>query len=370
MSEVFKRIMSHNLKLRDEDRFSTKPLFLVYRSKHVQNMRFVDTPGIISNKSTGKDNREEIKMILTKTMSKPNTKLCVLLEPKEFATNPIVDFLDSTFGSKEAWVEKSICIMTKFDKNLDDSRTGSKANNFFKEFHDNKLFPHLVITPTLAKENLKPEELFAQRQELLDSSNTYEDEKFKSWLKGHATFLEQDPDDELLMDEVKERIGFPTAKRVMREIMLEDTAKRLPEVLKSLKNELGDCQKEYDVLKEKERFNNPSQLKDVVCSALSLVQKRVADYMDGDLESSMTFSDRLQTLEDELEAEEESEWSTKDLNHHTANEDEWRDRIADLAGEYPEEIQAERKFFGGKQYQRAIEFFKIVMIGKAKMLLC
>ena len=41
---VFEAITEHNKKLADEDRFSTKPLTLVYRSNNVQNMRFVDTP--------------------------------------------------------------------------------------------------------------------------------------------------------------------------------------------------------------------------------------------------------------------------------------------------------------------------------------
>lgn len=44
-SAVFKRITEHNKMLAAEDRFSVKSLNLVYRSKDVQNMRFVDTPG-------------------------------------------------------------------------------------------------------------------------------------------------------------------------------------------------------------------------------------------------------------------------------------------------------------------------------------
>jgi hypothetical protein len=92
VDEVFKRVTEHNRKLDQEDRFSTEPLHLVYKANNVQNMRFVDTPGIISNISTGKDNREDIKEILRSEMQKPNTKLCVLLEPKEFDTKSIVDF--------------------------------------------------------------------------------------------------------------------------------------------------------------------------------------------------------------------------------------------------------------------------------------
>jgi len=40
------------------------------------------------------------------------------------------------------------------------------TNNFFREFLKNKCAPHLVITPTLSKENLPTEKLFLD--ELLD----------------------------------------------------------------------------------------------------------------------------------------------------------------------------------------------------------
>ena len=67
-------------------------------------MRFVDTPGIISNIGTGKDNREDIKIILRDVMKKPTSKLVVLLEPKEFATNQLIDFCDETFGDRVRWM--------------------------------------------------------------------------------------------------------------------------------------------------------------------------------------------------------------------------------------------------------------------------
>lgn len=47
--EVFASITKHNRKLGDLDKFSTEPLRLTYRANNVQNMRFVDTPGIIAN---------------------------------------------------------------------------------------------------------------------------------------------------------------------------------------------------------------------------------------------------------------------------------------------------------------------------------
>lgn len=362
-SDVFESITMHNRKLASEDRFSTESLRLVFHSRNVQNMRFVDTPGIISNKSTGKDNREEIRTILQSEMRKPNTKLCVLLEPKEFATNPIVEFCDTSFGTREKWISDSIFLMTKFDKQLEDSRTGNKANNFFKEFHNNSCFPHLIMTPTLPKEDLPAEELFKARQELLESADVKEKERFAGWQEGHYLFhQETGGEDEILNSAIYSRIGFSTAKKVMREIMLEDTARRLPEVLTSLRKELLGFQKEEKTLQDKQKFNNPAELKVVVMDVLWHVEQRIMSYLDGDLESSMKFPEMLQTLEDEIDEEEESEWSSRELNHYTEAEDHWRDRIASLEGKYSPAVQAEKGFLGGKQVQRSIQFFKDVMI--------
>ena len=217
VNQVFDLITAHNKRLGAEDRFSTSPLYLVYRAKNVQNMRFVDTPGIISNKSTGKDNRDDIKTILRSEMKRPNTKLCVLLEPKEFQTNPIVDFCDSSFGGRDKWIHNATFLMTKFDKQLDDSRSGSKANAFFKEFHKNKCFPHLVITPTLPKEDLPGPMLYQARRSLLESADEYEKQKFDIWRDGHEAFHDEHKD-ELLVEAVAKKIGFHSAKQVMREI--------------------------------------------------------------------------------------------------------------------------------------------------------
>jgi hypothetical protein len=364
VNQVFQRITEHNRRLGDEDRFSTEPLRLTFRSKNVQNMRFVDTPGIISNKSTGQDNREDIMRILSSEMSKPNTKLCVLLEPKEFATNPIVDFCDTSFDGRKNWIDKATFLMTKYDKQLEDSRSAGKANIFFKEFHENKCYPHLVITPTLAKENLPAEELYEKRKELLEGADSYEKKRFAAWRQGHDLFRQEYGEDkeEDLHEQVRKRIGFESAKKVMREIMLEDTVRRLPEVLASLRKDLDECEKEERTLKEMQKFNNPSELKLVVQKVLLAIEDKVLGYLNGDLESTMKFSEMLQSLEDEIDEEEESDWVSKDLNFYTEQEDAWRERISSFGGEYPKEVQADSKFLGGKQYQRAIEFFRIVMI--------
>lgn len=364
VADVFGAITIHNKKLADEDRFSTKELRLVYRSKNVQNMRFVDTPGIISNKGQGKDNRKDIQDILRSTMRRPNTKLCVLLEPKEFSTNPIIDFCDETFGSRK-WTDSSIFIMNKFDKQFGDSRSGSKANKFFHEFHENKIYPHLVMTPTLDKEDLPVGELFMKRQQLLMNATDEEKINFEHWIHGHEKFLQENPEDELLKQATRDRIGFETTKSIMRRTMLEDTARRLPEVLKSLRNDLGLYQNKLKMLKEKEKFNDADEVKKVIGKMLLQVQCRMEAYLDGDLETSLKMSDILQTLDEELLDEEDSEWCTRELNHHSSAEDEWRKRLSILAeAGYPSEIQADKKFHGGKQIQRAIETFWLVMIGE------
>ena len=109
-------------------------------------------------------------------MRKPNTKLCVLLEPKEFATNPILDFCDDSLGGRQKWIHDATFLMTKFDKQLDDARTATKANDFFDEFFENNCRPHLIITPTLDREDLPPGILFEKRSKLIESADEHEKE--------------------------------------------------------------------------------------------------------------------------------------------------------------------------------------------------
>jgi len=58
--EVFAAITEHNKELGSQDKFSTQPLTLVYRASNVQNMRFVDTPGIIANQVSKLPNTFEL----------------------------------------------------------------------------------------------------------------------------------------------------------------------------------------------------------------------------------------------------------------------------------------------------------------------
>ena len=358
---VFHRITEHNKYLANLDKFSTKPLKLVYRAQNVQNMRFVDTPGIISNQSTGKDNREDIKAILKKEIAKPNTKLCVLLEATEFAKNPIIDFLDESLDGREGWINDAKFLMTKFDKQMEDSRTPNKANTFFSEFLRNRVVPHLVITPTLEREDLDPVALFEKRNENLAQSTAFEESRFDNWLTQHQRFRDAEGSKEILNADIEGKIGFSNAHAMMRKEMLEHTMAMLPVVIASLQSELSKRKLERQELKERQKFTEPSELKVVVNDMLHVIQERLVAYLDGDLLSSIKFNDQLQTLDEEIESEEDCPLSDEPLGH-SENEDDWRNHIASMGGDYPEVIQPDMRFLGGKQVHRAIEFFGVVMI--------
>ena len=311
IEQAFVAITQHNRVLANEDRFSSESLKLVYRANNVQNMCFVDTPGIISNKSTGEDHRDSIKKILRDTMKKPRSKLCVLVEPKEFSTNAIIDFCDETFESTSnsngrGWKEDAIVLMTKYDKNLEDSRTTNKANKFFSEYHDLGIFPYVSITPTLDREDLQPDQLFLKRKQLLENATAYEEEKFEGWIAAHAEYRQDDPENPQLSPDIASRIGFSAAKNKMREVMLLDTAARLPEVLKSIREELSKCRNEKEILEGKRKYRNPDYLKRKLGDLLQRACKRVGAYLDGDLEAAVKFPESLMDLDDELDREDES----------------------------------------------------------------
>ena len=318
-------------------------------------------------KGVGSDNREAIKSILRDTMNKPNSKLCVLVEPKEFSTNAIVNFCDETFGERGEWVRNAIVLMTKFDKQLEDSRSGSKANKFFSEYHENGIFPYLTITPTLDREDLGADELFLKRKHLLETATTCEEDKFAEWATTHAKYRETDPDDPKLNSDVKSRIGFSIAKDMMREVMLLDTATRLPEVLSSLRREYSKLREERAVLESKKKFHDPNYLRLKIGNLLEDVCNRIRNYLDGDLETASKFPEYLMDLDDELQLEEDSEWYDQTLgkNASVKEEEGWRDIIQDMIEQdmMPEHVRADQKYLGGKQFQRA---FKLLIAAMAE----
>jgi hypothetical protein len=149
----------------------------------------------------------------------------------------------------------------------------------------------------------------------------------------------------------------------MREIMLIDTATRLPEVLQSLRKELSICKSELEVLEGKKRYRDPGYLKVKVGNFLQLVCDRIGDYLDGDLETAKRFPDTLKDLDDELALEEDSEWSDQQLGPVSLEDEEnWRKIIDKMLDEgMPDHLRAEQRFLGGKQFQRAKELLKAAM---------
>lgn len=131
-------------------------------------------------------------------------------------------------------MSKTTSLMTKLDKQFVAAKSGSKMNGFFKEFFENNCYPHLVITPTLAVDNMSIDELFPARQKLLDQADDYERDQFRKWKKELKISRDQNEGDQDLTPEIVKLIGFDTARDVMRSIMLKDMVERLPEVLITL----------------------------------------------------------------------------------------------------------------------------------------
>ena len=100
--------------------------------------------------------------------------------------------------------------------------------------------------------------------------------------------------------------------------------------------------------------------------------KRVGEYLDGDLEAAVKFPESLMDLDDELDREDESEWADRTLGSAASVEDEekWRDLIHTLIEReegLPNYVYADKKFIGGKQFQRAKELMKAAMLGEANL---
>jgi len=149
--------------------------------------------------------------------------------------------------------------------------------------------------------------------------------------------------------------------------MLLDTAARLPEVLKSIREELSKCRNEKEILEGKRKYRNPDYLKRKLGDLLQRACKRVGEYLDGDLEAAVKFPESLMDLDDELDREDESEWADRTLGSAASVEDEekWRELIHTLIEReegLPDYVYAEKKFIGGKQFQRAKELMKAAML--------
>lgn len=260
-------------------------------------------------------------------------------------------------------------LMTKYDMQLDNSRSGSKANKFFTEYHELGFFPYLTITPTLDREDLSSDKLYAERKKLLESATSEEERKFADWKAMHSKYRETDPDDPKLSVEVDKRIGFTAAKTEMRKVMLMDTAMRLPEVMMSLKQDLHAFQDEKEILVGKKEFHDPNFLKRMIGNLLQDVCNRMKNYLDGDLVTAAKSPEYLIDLDDELQLEEDSEWCLKTLGKSSTikDEEQWREIIQTMFesdNRMPDHVGADKKFLGGKQFQRAFNLLIATMAGE------
>jgi hypothetical protein len=183
---------------------------------------------------------------------------------------------------------------------------------------------------------------------------------FEEWQRGHEKFRVEQGSNDILHSESAKRIGFNTAKAVMREIMLNDTVQRLPEVVESLRDNLNRCRKELKDLDDRQKLSDPNHLRRTINKLLVHIERKILSYLNGNLEVGLEFPEALQTLSNELNDEEQPEWRLRELNRNTANEDKWRDRMVGTLKENPD--LANQLFLGGKQVQRALEFFRLTMI--------
>ncbi len=97
------------------------------------------------------------------------------------------------------------------------------------------------------------------------------------------------------------------------------------------------------------------------------VCQRIKDYLDGDLEAAARLPHHLMDLDSELDLEDDSEWKDQTLGKKASTEDEegWRNIIAGMfdKNNMPKHVYADKKFLGGKQFQRAHELLKAAMAG-------
>ena len=149
VADVFNQVTKHK-RAHVGDGLSCEPIRLKVAQQHGFECD-VCRPGIITTKTAdGKDNWESIKKITQEEMQARNTKLLILLEPKEYSTNSIIDYVDETLRDRAKWLDKSIFLMTNFDLRMIVSVTGNKSNRFFArilgEWHPPLLRGHADFT--------------------------------------------------------------------------------------------------------------------------------------------------------------------------------------------------------------------------------
>ena len=368
VQEVFARVTKHN-QVCLKDQFSSDALRLRVKAKNVENMQLVDLPGIKSTKEAdGPDDRAFIKDILNAELQKENTHLVVLLQPHEYATNSIIDELDKFLGNRQTWMPRATFLMTKMDILMAGYDTAGRVNNFFTDFHKNGIWPYLVLSPIMKADpkTLSEPEQYAMRQKLLDDARDHEKSEFRKWEQKMEDFCHDNPGEPEFSPQIRANIGFDTAMNKLRTELLKDTAKKLPKLQGDLLDKLAKAEAAKSNLVARQQYADPNHLKLVISRIEQAVTKKIVNYLDGDLESAIHLEHLLQTLDQELDFEEGSDWKDKRLNTRVSSKDEeqWRNHIADMEDDFPSQLHPDVKLLGGKQYHRAFQFFCTVMIDR------
>lgn len=364
VSTAFASINTHQQKLNAQQRFSNEPLRVKIQRGDIKPCRVVDLPGIISNKSTGEvDHREEIKDMIRTIMTDPRARLCVVLEAKEYDTNPIIDFLDESFPKgRESWIRQAIFVMPKFDNLVKDTRTASRANKFFEKFFQNGIVPYLMYTPNLDNEDLQPEELYEERKKNLAEAGSVEYAMFTGWVQGHEADRIARKVEECLDARMGDRLGFSTAHSKMTKELINNIRSSLPDVEKRLKRDIAQKTKEREVLEEKHDLTMPDKIKKMIGHLLSFLDNHMDHCLAGKFSEVHNFREKCQTLKQELDAEKESDWVNKELNFRSTTESSWRDEVA--IANFDSRIQSDASIFGRLQVRRATNCFRAMMIQK------
>ena len=361
VKDVFKRIDNHSKRLELQQKVSKEPLKLVFRSSKVQNMRLVDIPGLKDNQDSKNDDREAIASILRHEMDKPNTKLCVMLQSGlEFATQPIIRRCDEIFGKRSEWVGRAVFVMTKGDRLMDEKDSHGRVNRYFRPFHENGIYPHLISNPTLDESGLNHQEIYEERQRLLMTANESEENLFAEWKNRMNQKVNFHGEQGWLDEEITQRLGFDSVQQLMRTVLLEGTRECLPEVRRELCHQQDVLQQERDNLEYRQKLGDVETLKPIVMKTLREIEDLVLRFFTNRA-YAMTSGNHVQNLLDEVKSEKSSDWARKLLNG--TREDRWRKRVEQLIAspQCPEFLQANALLVGGAQIRRVIDLFRYLL---------
>ena len=361
--DAFGRINQHNEMLENQGRFSTHRVELTVRWAQAKTMRLVDLPGVIDNTIEGHvDNREDIKTILRHELKSKHAQLVVMLEPTEYEKNPIFQILDSAFdGKRSQWHKRSIFVMSKFDRLMNDLQSGNRANDFFTKYQEAGVLPYLLYTqPVEIEFHDNNVQRFHNRSKILDCANEEEMKKFEEWFGKIETFARNHRHGERLGVSISDKVGFSTIQTYMRQKQIENTRTMLPVIAKQIRQEKLKVQAKLAAYQEKMKMYDPTELKSALPTLLTQLEKRLMEYIEGDFSVARKFGAQFQTLQEELEAEGKAKWSNHGLNYHFDTEKNWRDGL--VATAFPEHVQADLKFLGGKQIKRAFHCHRHMLI--------